>query len=152
MFAFLCKTGFNAPILLSSQSAGGPQQLQNAVSPPANQEDLRMANHYMTVVQTVYKPNEKPSFRLGKDGLKAAEPVNRLRRHLLPVARGSSSDAKTGSSSGSGSWFASSSQNKISVTFLKRSPPYSGGTAPVFHRTSLLGSIERLYCIFSFVL
>ena len=36
---------------------------------------------------------------------------------------------------------------------MKFAPPYSGGTAPVFHRTSLLGPFGHLYCtILTFVL
>ena len=32
---------------------------------------------------------------------------------------------------------------------MKLAPPYSGGTAPVFHRTSLLGPYGRLQRLFS---
>ena len=72
-----------------------------------------MANHYMTVVQAVYKQNKKRLFFYEKTVRRQLRP-KQIRSHLLPVARGSESESSTGSSSGSGSQLASPSQN---ITF-----------------------------------
>ena len=56
-----------------------------------------MANHYMTVVQAVYKQNKNRLFDYGtystKRRFEGSCVWKKLRSHLLPVARGSESDS-----------------------------------------------------------
>ena len=111
-----------------------------------------MANHYMTVVQAVYKQNKKRLFfyektvrrqlRQNKSAVisspsLAGQKVNPVQAVLLARVHSSLRLPKT---------FCFSD-------IMKFAPPYSGGTAPVFHRTSLLGPFGHLYCtILTFML
>ena len=57
----------------------------------------------------------------------------------IPIARRSIGDYQSGSSSGSASLRDCAFPYKRTVTSCNRPHPYGGGTAPVSHRTSLLG-------------
>ena len=105
-----------------------------------------MSRPYINKIKIVFSITVRT---VRKDGLKAAASGKSSAVISSPSLAGQKVIPYTGSSSGSGSLLASPSQNLRFSDIMKLAPPYSGGTAPVLHRTSLLGPYGRLQRLFS---